>query len=275
MPERDIAARAGSRLSDTMHHRGTRHWLIAYALAVLAHLGLLGLPAPSIPQAAVSTDTPALQLLHLDIAAPDQPPATAPAKPDLPQPEPDADQQPETEPLEPEVPAPALPPEPPAPPRARPAPSAARAAHAPAPSRQQNTDQAQEPPRTPKPSNTTRAHAAPARGSHAGVSESASPAPAAHLALARYQTQLAAHLARHKHYPRLARRLRQHGQVMLALTLDGRGRVLERRISSSSGYPLLDREAEDLLHRAAPLPKPPPTLSTPLALRLPITFNLD
>lgn len=45
-------------------------------------------------------------------------------------------------------------------------------------------------------------------------------------------------------YPALARRRGQEGEVMLRLDIDARGDVTGARVLASSGYPLLDRAAQ-------------------------------
>lgn len=76
-------------------------------------------------------------------------------------------------------------------------------------------------------------------------------------ALETYQARLFRHLDRHKRYPADAQRRRDQGVVMLAFTIDEAGRVLDRHITTSSGFPALDAEALAMLDRANPVPAPP------------------
>ena len=82
-------------------------------------------------------------------------------------------------------------------------------------------------------------------------------------------------MSRHKHYPRHARRKRQQGIVEVEFVIDGNGRLLDYRIVTSSGFRLLDNEAQALLERAAPMPSIPAELKqTRLSIIAPISFSL-
>jgi periplasmic protein TonB len=61
-------------------------------------------------------------------------------------------------------------------------------------------------------------------------------------------------LARYRTYPLEARRARIEGVVQLRVTLMADGSLVDARVEQSSGHPLLDRAALDLLARASPLP---------------------
>jgi protein TonB len=90
-----------------------------------------------------------------------------------------------------------------------------------------------------------------------------------------YYAELSTWLSRHKHYPRSARRKRQEGVVEVEFVIDGNGRLLEYRIVRSSGFRLLDDEAQALLERAAPMPSIPAELEkTRLSIIAPISFSL-
>ena len=91
----------------------------------------------------------------------------------------------------------------------------------------------------------------------------------------RYYGELAAWLDRHKRYPAAARRRRQTGTVRVTFTIDRQGRVLSKRIVSSSGHAALDKEVEAMLRRASPMPKIPRELGrSTLTVTLPVVFNL-
>ena len=88
-----------------------------------------------------------------------------------------------------------------------------------------------------------------------------------------YAAVLLAWLERHKEYPRPARRRGQEGVVLLYVLIDREGRVLQSRIEESSGYPLLDNAALDMLERAAPVPPLPDDMPQErLGLVLPVQF---
>lgn len=95
-------------------------------------------------------------------------------------------------------------------------------------------------------------------------------------AKASYLDKLQSWLATHKRYPKAARRLRIEGVAILNFTLARDGSVVSHRIEKSSGSEILDREVEEMLARAAPLPAPPPSLSgDELDFRFPIRFRMD
>jgi protein TonB len=95
-------------------------------------------------------------------------------------------------------------------------------------------------------------------------------------AQASYLDKLQSWLASHKRYPKAARRLRIEGVAILHFTLARDGSVISHTIEKSSGSEILDREVEEMLERAAPLPAPPPTLrGDELDFRFPIRFRMD
>lgn len=93
--------------------------------------------------------------------------------------------------------------------------------------------------------------------------------------VADYLARLQAWLERHKEYPRHARQRRQEGTVMLYFVMDREGRVLDYRVTESSGYDLLDRAVEEMIQRAQPLPGMPAVMTQArLELRVPVQFYL-
>ncbi|WPZ35139.1 TonB family protein [Thalassobaculum sp. OXR-137] len=90
-----------------------------------------------------------------------------------------------------------------------------------------------------------------------------------------YASILQAWLEDHKEYPRRARSRRQEGVVMLYFVMDRAGNVLDYRIDRSSGYDLLDREVEQMIQRAQPLPPMPAEMTQArLELVVPVQFQL-
>ena len=90
-----------------------------------------------------------------------------------------------------------------------------------------------------------------------------------------YASILQAWLEEHKEYPRRARSRRQEGVVMLFFVMDRDGYVLNYRIDRSSGYDLLDREVEEMIQRAQPLPPLPAEMTQArLELVVPVQFQL-
>ncbi len=94
-------------------------------------------------------------------------------------------------------------------------------------------------------------------------------------AMAAFQGRLMAHLGKHKRYPLSARQRRQQGTAWVRLTLDRKGRVLSHTLERGCGVEVLDREAEELIARAQPLPEIPDELGTDqMELVLPVEFSL-
>lgn len=90
-----------------------------------------------------------------------------------------------------------------------------------------------------------------------------------------YLGELQRWLAQHQHYPTAARERGWQGVVELAFSIDRVGRVTGAQVAASSGHPVLDRAALDMLTRAAPLPPVPPHVAQhSLRLRVPISFSL-
>ena len=58
-------------------------------------------------------------------------------------------------------------------------------------------------------------------------------------------------------YPDAARRQKVHGDVLLTVTLDRDGKIMDIQLISSSGQPLLDKAAERIVRLAAPFPPLP------------------
>lgn len=108
--------------------------------------------------------------------------------------------------------------------------------------------------------------AAPAPGSSTTPSSDAAPT---------WRGLLLARLEQFKRYPTLAQYRRQQGVAYLRFTIDRNGKVLSAQIEKSSGYDILDEETLALIHRAEPLPKPPPEApGDPVEVVVPIQFFL-
>ena len=104
----------------------------------------------------------------------------------------------------------------------------------------------------------------------ASVASRAAKAPS--ISPARWQSRLSAWLNRHKRYPRGAKSRGEEGVVSVSFAINEAGVVLSARISRSSGNSELDQAALDMLHRASPVPPPPPGVSGKIAV--PVQFNL-
>ncbi len=94
-------------------------------------------------------------------------------------------------------------------------------------------------------------------------------------ALGEYGNLLGRSIARHKQYPRIAQQRGYEGDVLLDLKLDGNGNVLSAKIKESSGYESLDKQALEMLRKAAPFPAPPESLrNRTFNITVPVSFKL-
>jgi periplasmic protein TonB len=100
------------------------------------------------------------------------------------------------------------------------------------------------------------------------------PAPSA-TAVPTWQGLLLGRLEQFKRYPSVAELRRQQGVAELRFTMDRKGRILSASIEKSSGFDALDEETLALIHRAEPLPAPPPeVMGDPIELVVPVQFFL-
>jgi periplasmic protein TonB len=87
-----------------------------------------------------------------------------------------------------------------------------------------------------------------------------------------WQKELAAHLDRHKRYPN--DRASQTAEIVLGFMLDRTGRVLSVWVVRSSGDRSFDDAALAMMHRADPVPAPPPRVADfELNFTLPVVFR--
>ncbi|TXI12471.1 MAG: energy transducer TonB [Rhizobium sp.] len=88
----------------------------------------------------------------------------------------------------------------------------------------------------------------------------------------RWQMLLIAHLEHRKRYPLSALSHRQEGKVFVRFHVKPDGMVVDAELVQSSNVPALDEEVLDLMHRASPVPKPPPGV-VPF-ITLPLNFTM-
>jgi len=218
-------------------------------------------PAPTPPPAAVMID-----LAPLPAASP-APPSEVPPSPKqvVSQPPPP---EPEARPVLPPAPAPKV--DVPLPPKPKPKPPKRHERvilHKPPKPRPDNKPPA---PATTAPPQV-QAPPAPAAAAQAPRATAASSANAVRT----WQGVLLGRLEQFKRYPGVAQRRRQQGVAYLRFTMDRKGKVLSASIDKSSGFDALDEETLALLHRAEPLPVPPPEVpGDPIALVVPVQFSL-
>lgn len=118
----------------------------------------------------------------------------------------------------------------------------------------------------------SRATATP-RSEHRPAERPAAPSPgseATRAAVANWRDQVYARLLGAKRCPR---GVIEKGTVSLLFVLDRGGGVVSKTVSRGSGMPALDREALEMVSRAAPFPPVPAGQRTPV--RLPIPLNFD
>jgi protein TonB len=90
-----------------------------------------------------------------------------------------------------------------------------------------------------------------------------------------YFASLLQRLNRFKVYPTALRKEKVEGRVVLRFTIDARGGVIAASIEDSSGHAALDRAAEEMLARAAPLPAIPASMGkSSLTLSVPVEYSL-
>ncbi|MGB0903939.1 MAG: energy transducer TonB, partial [Mangrovicoccus sp.] len=93
--------------------------------------------------------------------------------------------------------------------------------------------------------------------------------------ISKWQQDLVLALAQAKTYPKAARKAKAQGKVTVVFTLDSYGRIVTRKVSESSGWPVLDKAALDLLDGFERLPAPPAAMGKgPFDLRFPISYAL-
>ena len=251
------------------------YWLLAMLAALLAHVGV-ALAMLWHPRAEFVEAPPAAPLV-MDVAvlaAPEAAPSELPPGPQqteaAPAPEPVVPEEPLPEPpleepvpeLEPEVvleTRPEPPPEPQDITEQEPDPDTAAASEAP-------NDQA-----APDTTAPVSLPAAPA-DTAAAPSVGAFTQQAAD-ARQRWQSALQAHLERRKRYPRQAQMMRREGVPWVTFTMDRQGKVLAASLFRASGVTVLDEESLALVHRAEPLPAPPPEVTgETISLTVPVEF---
>ena len=91
-----------------------------------------------------------------------------------------------------------------------------------------------------------------------------------------YSGQLTREIAKHKQYPKIAQMRGWQGEAQIDLHLDGNGNVLSSKISTSSGYDALDKQALEMVKKATPFPAPPDALrGRTFNILVPVSFRLE
>jgi protein TonB len=108
-----------------------------------------------------------------------------------------------------------------------------------------------------------------------GYSQTASNATALPESFQSYANRLVLLIAANRAYPRAARIQGVQGSVVVALTLDRNGRLLESHIFTSSGSDILDEAALGTVRRSQPFPPFPSDYPKERAdFRLPLRYVL-
>lgn len=91
-----------------------------------------------------------------------------------------------------------------------------------------------------------------------------------------YSGMLSREFAKHRQYPRMAQMRNWQGTVQVRLEVNATGQILASQISESSGFEVLDKQALDMVKKAAPLPLPPEVLrGRQFTLLVPVVFRLE
>lgn len=248
-------------------------WLIAVAIAVLLHVAMF----VSLDLRRGDPDAQAAGQggLLISLAPAGGDPGVADSQPQSPTPEPEAEPKAEPEP-EPEPktePEPEKEPEPTPDPRVvktEPDPDRPLSEVEPVPAPEERDASAPDPIRE----TGTRARAGSENGADAATADGT--AGGGNPGVRNdYLARIQALLARQREYPRRARLRRMEGVVEVAFTIHPDGRLVDARVTGSSGHELLDHAARDLLARADPLPPFPEDMDRqPISLQLPIEYHL-
>lgn len=231
----------------------SRWFLRTLLVSLLVH----GLVLTTVRSCQKAPPPPALTL-SVELRTPPPPPPPPPPEPPKPEP-------PKLEPRKPvAMPQPARPLAPPPPPT----PLLTATPEAPQRVDQPVVQRPVEPPPPPPPAPAPAAAPAPI---------APPPAPAIDDAAARagYIRGLSAAVAKQKRYPRLAQQRGWQGEVILHVVVDASGRLLDVSVERSSGFEALDREALEMVRRAAPFPFANGMKKEDVSMSLPVVFRLE
>jgi periplasmic protein TonB len=90
-----------------------------------------------------------------------------------------------------------------------------------------------------------------------------------------YAARVRSWLYAHKVYPRRARMRREEGLVQVRFVLGRNGVLIHGAVTRPSGIASLDEEAEAMLHRSSPYPRPPAEVpGERIEFTAPIEFTL-
>lgn len=92
-----------------------------------------------------------------------------------------------------------------------------------------------------------------------------------------YGNLLSREVAKHKQYPKIAQMRGWQGDVELDLQIDGSsGNLIASKVRSTSGFEALDKQALEMVKKAAPFPLPPEALrAKTFNVIIPVSFKLE
>lgn len=82
-------------------------------------------------------------------------------------------------------------------------------------------------------------------------------------------------MAKQKRYPKLAAQRSWQGEVIVRVVVDGSGHLVEVAVQQGSGYESLDKEAMEMVRRAAPFPFAAGMKRDEITITLPVQFRLE
>jgi len=92
----------------------------------------------------------------------------------------------------------------------------------------------------------------------------------------KYSNALWGAISKHKRYPKVAQMRGWQGEAIVELQLDWEGKLKSKKISQSSGYEALDKQALEMVEKALPFPTPPEALrGNPFTITIPVPFRLE
>ena len=95
-------------------------------------------------------------------------------------------------------------------------------------------------------------------------------------ATGRYGNALWNAISKHKKYPKIAQMRGWQGETVVELELDGTGKLKSKKITQSSGYEVLDKQALEMVEKAIPFPTPPEALrNSTFTILVPVPFKLE
>lgn len=95
-------------------------------------------------------------------------------------------------------------------------------------------------------------------------------------ATGRYGNALWNAISKHKKYPKIAQMRGWQGETIVELVLDGSGKIKSKKITQSSGYEVLDKQALEMVEKAIPFPTPPEALrNSTFTIVIPVPFKLE